>query len=73
MTWKQIIRLLRWLALIPLAGIWTLFTFFMAGYSFSALVAVCLMAILLFYNITDILMPAYPVPILILRRIVTIL
>ena len=72
MIWKQIFHLLRWLALIPLAGIWVLFTFFMAGYSFSALVAVCLMAVLLFYNITDILMPAHPIPILALRRIVTV-
>ena len=43
--------LLRWLAMIPLAGIWYIFTFLMAGYSFSALVCICLIGILLFYNV----------------------
>ena len=43
--------LLRWLLMPPLAAIWYVFTFLMAGYSFSALVCVCLIGILLFYNI----------------------
>jgi len=43
--------LLRWLAMIPLAGIWYICTYLIAGYSFSALVCVCLIGILLFYNI----------------------
>ncbi len=44
---------LRWLAMLPLAGIWYIFTFLMAGYSFTALVCLCLIGILLFYNICD--------------------
>jgi uncharacterized SAM-binding protein YcdF (DUF218 family) len=43
--------ILRWLLMPPLAAIWYVFTFLMAGYSFSALVCVCLIGILLFYNI----------------------
>ena len=43
--------ILRWLLIPPLAAIWYVFTFLMAGYSFSALVCLCLIGILLFYNI----------------------
>ena len=43
--------ILRWLAMLPLALIWFVFTFLMAGYSFTALVCVCLMGVLLFYNL----------------------
>ena len=46
-------NLLRWLAMIPLAGIWYIFTFLMAGYSFSALVCLCLIGVLLFYNVCN--------------------
>lgn len=71
MTIKQLLWLLRWLAFIPLALVWVLFTYFMAGYSFSALVALLLMAILLFYNLCTILLPKFPVPVLLARRIFT--
>ena len=71
MTIKQLFWLLRWLAFIPLALVWVLFTYFMAGYSFSALVALLLMAILLFYNLCTILLPKFPVPVLLARRIFT--
>ena len=73
MTWKQIFWVLRWLALVPLAGIWALFTFYMAGYSFSALVALCLIGILLFYNLADILVVKYPVPVILVRRVFTVI
>ena len=73
MTIKQFFCLLRWLILIPLAGIWVLFTYFMAGYSFSALVALCLMGILLFYNVCAILAPRFPVPVLLVRRVFTVI
>ena len=71
MTIKQLFWLLRWLAFIPLALVWVLFTYFMAGYSFSALVALLLMAILLFYNLCTLLLPKFPVPVLLSRRIFT--
>ena len=71
MTIKQLFWLLRWLAFIPLALVWVLFTYFMAGYSFSSLVALLLMAILLFYNLCTLLLPKFPVPVLLARRIFT--
>ena len=73
MPWKQILWALRWLVLIPLAGIWALFTFYMAGYSFSALVALCLIGILLFYNVADILVLKYPVPVKAVRGVFTVI
>ncbi len=70
---KKIIWAMRWLALLPLAGIWWLFTFYIMGYSFSALVAVCLMGIILFYNLADILVKKYPKPVKVVRRVVTVI
>lgn len=51
---------LRWLAMGPLGALWYIFTYLMAGYSFTALVSVCLMGILLFYNLCYLAMPRYP-------------
>ena len=45
--------LIRWICMAPLAFIWWVFTFKMAGYSFTALVCLCLIGILLFYNVAD--------------------
>ena len=73
MTKQQLIWLLRWLPFLPLSGIWALFTFYIAGYSFSALVALCLMGILLFYNVTDLLTPFCPQPIHALRVVFTVI
>ena len=73
MTPKQFIWLLRWLAFIPLIFIWVIFTFVIAGYSFSALVALLLMGILLFYNVTSLLMPRFPIPIKALRGVFTVI
>ena len=42
---------LRWLLMLPLALIWFVFTYLIAGYSFTALVCACLIGVLLFYNI----------------------
>lgn len=46
--------------------------FHMYGYSFSALVCCCLAAILLFYEITRVLLPRFPRSLKWLRRIVTV-
>ena len=73
MTKKLLIWLLRWLPFIPLGGIWALFTFYLAGYSFSALVALCLMGILLFYNLADILIVSYPRPVGLVKRVFTVI
>lgn len=73
MTKKQFIWFLRWLPFVPLGIIWALFTFYIAGYSFSALVALCLMGILLFYNLADILIKKYPKPIKVVKRMFTVI
>ena len=53
-------RILSLLALIPLAGIWYLFTYRIMGYDFSALVAMCLMGLILFYNIMPLIGKLFP-------------
>ena len=73
MNLKKLFWALRWLILIPLAGIWGLFTFYIMGYSFSALVAAALMGIILFYNLADILVKKYPKPIKVVRRVFTVI
>jgi uncharacterized SAM-binding protein YcdF (DUF218 family) len=65
--------LLRWLLMIPLAGIWYIFTFLMAGYSFTALVCLCLMGILLFYNLCDWSKTRFPKTTKVVRRVFTFL
>lgn len=70
---RQLFWVLRWLVLIPLALIWALFTFVLMGYSFSALVAACLMGIILFYNFTDILKKRYPKSMKAVRKIFTVI
>lgn len=63
---------LRWLILIPFAMVFMLFTFVIAGYSFSALVCCVIMGIILFYNCTDLLKNRFPKTIKVLRRIFTL-
>ena len=70
---KKFIWALRWLVLVPLAGIWGLLTFYIMGYSFSALVAAGLMGVILFYNLADILKKRYPKPVKVVRRVVTVI
>lgn len=66
-------NLFRWLAMIPLALIWFVFTFLMAGYSFSALVCLGLIGVLLFYNIMSWAIVKRPKPFKAVRRMVTVL
>lgn len=63
---------LRWIAMIPLALGAFFFKFMMAGYGFTALVLCCIIAVLLFYNLMDILRKRYPRQISILRRLFTV-
>ena len=63
----------RWAAMVPLAGIWYIFTYLMAGYSFSALVCLCLMGILLFYNVCYLIKNRYPKLTRTVKRVFTIL
>ena len=65
--------LLRWLAMFPLAGIWFLFTFLIAGYSFTALVCICLMGVLLFYNICYLTKNKFPKSTRVVKSVFTIL
>lgn len=64
---------LRWLAMIPLALLAVFFRFFMAGYSFTVLVCCCVMAVLLVYNVLDLLRGKYPKQTKVVRRLFTIL
>lgn len=63
---------LRWLAMIPLFLLILLFTFVMAGYSFSALVCCAIIGVLLFYNVMNLLRERFPKTTKVLRRIFTI-
>ncbi len=62
----------RFLAMLPLGFIWFVFTFVMAGYSFSALVCLCLMGVLMFYNLADLLKNRFPRTVRVVRRIFTV-
>lgn len=62
----------RWALMVPLALIWWVFTFRMAGYSFSALVCLCLIGILLFYNVAKLLEKRFPKMVKLTRRIFTV-
>ena len=62
----------RFLAMIPLTLLWCAFTFVFAGYSFSALVCLCLIGVLMFYNLADLLKNKFPKPVRIIRGIFTL-
>ena len=64
---------LRWLAMLPLAGMWYIFTYLLAGYSFSALVCLCLMGIFLFYNICSWTKNRFPKSTRVVKSMFTIL
>lgn len=70
---RNIANLLRWIAMVPLGIIWYAFTFVWGGYSFTALVAACLIGILLFYNIMSWAVKKYPRPAGIVKRVFTVL
>lgn len=65
--------ILRWLAMLPLAFIWYVFTFLMAGYSFSALVCLGLIGILLFYNVCYLARARHPKLIRVVKSVFTLL
>lgn len=65
--------ILRWLLMIPLAGLWFIFNFLLAGYSFSALVCICLMGLLLFYNICYMTRNRFPKTTRVVKRVFTVL
>ena len=69
---KTAFRLGPWLATIPLWGLVYLFTFVMAGYSFTVLVCLCLIALIAFYEITRMLLSKYPQGMKKLRKFVTV-
>lgn len=69
---KHIAHFLRWIAMIPLALGAFFFKFMMAGYGFTALVLCCMIGILLFYNVMDILQKRYPRQVTVVRRIFTV-
>ncbi len=66
-------NLIRWALMVPLAGIWYIFTYLMAGYSFSALVCLCLIGVLAFYNVCDLTKKRYPKLTKAVKRVFTIL
>ena len=63
---------LRWIAIPPLGALWYIFTYMMAGYSFTALVCLCLIGILLFYNLCYLTMPKYPKTTRVVKSLFTI-
>ena len=63
--------ILRWLLMLPLALIWFVFTFLMAGYSFTALVCICLMGVLLFYNLCYMTRNKFPKSTKVVKRVFT--
>ena len=65
--------ILRWLAMLPLAFIWFVFTFLMAGYSFTALVCACLIGVLLFYNVCYLTKEKFPKSTKVVKRVFTFL
>lgn len=64
---------LRWVILTPLAALAVFFKFCLAGYSFSSLVCMALMGIVLFYNLTAIWRRSAPKPAKVVRCVFTIL
>ena len=57
--------------MLPLAGLWFIFKFMLAGYSFSALVCLFLMGILLFYNLCYLSKGKYPKATKVVKRVFT--
>lgn len=62
----------RWLAIGFLSVVFVLSTYVFISYSFTGIVCLCLMAVLLFYNLADWLQKKYPKPIKVVRRIFTL-
>lgn len=64
--------LLRWLAIGFLGVVYVLSTFVFISYSFTGLVCLCVMSVLLFYNVADWLQKKYPKQVKVVRRIFTV-
>ena len=64
--------LVRWITMIPLALAAFFFKFMMAGYGFTALVLCGVIAILLFYNVMNLLAGKFPKAVKLIRRVFTI-
>lgn len=62
---------IRTLLMLPLAGLWFIFTYLMAGYSFTALVCICLIGVLLFYNLCDWTKHKFPKSTKVVKRVFT--
>jgi len=62
----------RWIAMIPLALAAYFFKFMMAGYGFTALVLCCIIGILLFYNVMNLLSRKFPKATKLVRRVFTV-
>lgn len=66
------LRLLPWLICALFAALAFFFKFCVPGYSFSALVCCGIIAVIVFYEVTRILLPRYPKALKLLRRIATV-
>lgn len=64
---------LRWVVVALLAVLAGVFKFCLAGYSFSALICLCLMGVILFYNLTALWARRHYRPAKVVRHIFTIL
>lgn len=69
---KTKFRVLPWLCCVPFAALFFLFTFVMAGYSFSALVCLCIIAVIAFYELTRMFREKNEKVIGLVRRIFTV-
>ena len=69
---KNLFRPLPWLGCGMLAAMAFFLKFCIAGYSFSALVCCCLLAIIAFYEISRMLKPKFPKAMGLLRRVFTL-
>ena len=71
--WKGVsfLDIMRWLILVPMAMMAYFFAFMARGYSFSALVCLCVMGVIVFYNTAHLLRNKFPKPVRAVRRIFT--
>ena len=66
------IHLLPWLIIGALCAAAFFLRFVLGGYSFSALVCVCLAGVIAFYEVTGMLLPHFPGAIPLIRRVFTV-
>ncbi len=68
MKLQTVFRLLPWILFCLLGVMALILKFVIPGYSFSALVCLCLMGVIAFYTLTGHLLPRFPRGMLLLRR-----